>query len=583
MNGIPSPAQRTFVALLLVVLGGLGLRLLGVGFLLPEMTEPDAAVYSAQVQYFQDGSIAAESDRQYTFYPFLVAQLAVALQPPRAYDSPARSLEEHLERAAAPRQRLRLAVALLSLLAIPATWLLARRFLDRTFAFVATVFMAASFLAIWFAQEARPHAASSAFAAWAVVAALALRAVGGWSRFLAAGLAAGLAVGSLQSGLAVLPPIALALFLRWRAKEQTATTMLAGAGFVLAVMGSLIAAFYPFLFESTPSGGIQKDATNLRLSGHIIDLTLFDGRGFATLARTFRDYEPVVGVLAITGILLGVQALWTRGKSRSRLQRDQAWIALAYVIPYVIAIGLYARTYQRFVLPLVPFACVLAAYALHRFVSFARGRGRAAGIVALAAASVPILGQVFAAWSLVRARAAQSTVDMAARWIEANVPNEARISFLPMFELPLNYSLEARSANERALASSQFLWSRYLRDLPGGGSETRSWNLRAFDLTDPAVRQQVSAYPDPYLRGQSADFVVLHVFGNPWRVVPCALRESARRLGKLAVRITPDAVDRGSDIEFVHQDDDFPETSSWFFRAMGLARVGPVVEIYDLR
>ena len=82
-------------------------------------------------------------------------------------------------------------------------------------------------------------------------------------------------------------------------------------------------------------------------------LDQFDGRGFVNLARVLASFEPLLALCALAGVLA-----WAFG--RRGLTRD-ALVVLAYVVPYTLVIGAYARTYERFVVQLLPFALVLRA------------------------------------------------------------------------------------------------------------------------------------------------------------------------------------------------------------------------------
>ncbi|MDZ4772612.1 MAG: glycosyltransferase family 39 protein [Planctomycetota bacterium] len=576
-----SIARRTGLALLVVIVLGAFLRLHGIGFLLPEQTEPDGVVYSAQVKDFQDDRIDEETRILYAFYPHLVARLAVGIAPRPEFATPAASLAEHVERASEPRKRIRIMVALLSLLAIPAVWMLARRFMAPAFAVGAAAFMASSFFTIWFAQQARPHAASTAFAALAVVAAVHLRAFGGWKAYLCAGLTAGLAVCSLQSGLAVLPAIATAVLFRWRAREESASRVALGSLLIVAIVALLVVIFYPFVFTSGQPGEIAQQNSMLNLSGHLVDLKLFNGGGFATIARNAWQYDPVICALAVLGILIGIGELWSRRKSLSRASRDELLVVLAFVVPYAIVIGLYERTYQRFVLPLTPFECVMAGYALCRIVSFAAGISCFTHRIAVAAAALVLAFQVFGAWRLVDARAEPSTIDESARWIESHVPRDARISLMTLMELPLQYTEPAFEASRPAQFDVSFLWFRYLARLGPAAFDGACWNIFAMQLTTPTFLEEARTDPNAFLKKQDADYAV--VIADPRRPVFRGLRAAAMNFGTRVARFSPDAVDEGENLGFAYQDDDAEYTTPWFVRGLNARCVGPVVEIYKLR
>src|ERR1043165_126954 len=121
--------QKSLALLFLITAAALALRLSGVGFLLPQMTESDSRVIHQQVEHLERGDEHPERDRNYGFYPLLVARITACCfddAPPR---TPAADLEEHLQRASATHEHVRIVGAILSVLLVPATWLLARWFL----------------------------------------------------------------------------------------------------------------------------------------------------------------------------------------------------------------------------------------------------------------------------------------------------------------------------------------------------------------------------------------------------------------------------------------------------------------------
>ena len=232
--------RRTALALVALTAFGLALRLTGIGFLLPAYWEPDQRVYSTQVDLLRRGDPHPE----------------VHVAPRAADASPLpKTLDEHLERASASRRQIRSVIASLSALLVPATYFLARRFLRREHALVAALLAATSVLHLLYSQQTRPHGVSSAMIAWALVGALVVRRRGDALAYAFAGLALGLAICTLQSGLAALPPLLVAHALCRRRRFWTRTAWLLG-GLVIAFFAVRI--FYPFLFLPSNREGVGK-------------------------------------------------------------------------------------------------------------------------------------------------------------------------------------------------------------------------------------------------------------------------------------------------------------------------------------
>jgi hypothetical protein len=259
------------------------------------------------------------------------------------------------------------------------------------------------------------------------------------------------------------------------------------------------------------------------------------------------------------------------------------WVVLAFVVPYTIVIGMYGRTYQRFVLPLMPFECVMAGYALSRVVRLSNRLGSLARRLAVVGAVLALGFETFGAWRLTEARSRPSTLDEAARWIEHNVPIESTIAFLPMTGLPLMYSRTGLEASRGAQFDVSQPWYRYLCDLGEAAFTLPGWNIQAMNLTTQQLRDEARTDPDAFVRARNADYVVIPVPNDERRLVPWAIREASGRVGRRVARFSPDGTDEGESMSFAYQDDDALRTMSWFARGLNARCVGPAVEIYALR
>src|SRR5262249_4419778 len=146
-------------------------------------------------------------------YPNLLPRLVLLLPGPADAAPAPVPLEAHLARAARVRFDIRIVIALASVLAVPATYLLARRFLEPAWSLLPAAWLAASLLLAWFAQQERPHAAAASFYVLTVVAALALRERPRPASLALACLGTAASLGSLQSGIFVVPSVLAALWL----------------------------------------------------------------------------------------------------------------------------------------------------------------------------------------------------------------------------------------------------------------------------------------------------------------------------------------------------------------------------------
>lgn len=581
------------VALALILAGALALRLIGIGFLLPHLPEPDGIKFFGQLEAFQGGDLHGEPTVNLGSYPSLVARLT-ALLSARAGVAPAPGdLAGHLRRASAPYVALRTTVALLSWLIVPATWLFARRFLAREAALAATALMGASVLHLWFAQQARPHAVSAACALLSVLASLRLRRTGRPLDWMLAGLALGLSIGSLQSGVAALFPFLAAVILR---TSEARETRIAWGLVALALAAACVRFLYPFAFDPayTPAGEPEDIGLNgelFNLSGHSVVLGVFNGRGFAKVFAALWNYEPWILGLAGLGGAIFLARIATRKARIEGEMRGDLLVALAYAAPYLVAIGLYERTYQRFSIPLLPYMTVLAGYGIAFIAQSISARlasvaGHRLATAAVAAVVVTLVGpQVFAACRLAAIRCAPDTGMRTADWIRAHLkPGADRIFVMPAVELPLPETPDAIEANRELLDDPNRPWYRYQRSLPPYALPVPQYRLLAMPVgAGDAERIAIRRDPVKYLAALQADYAVIEVYeGRRWPVLG-RLRTGLVEIGERLMRASPDAQDEGCNVPLYYQDDEYPESSPWLWRVLHARSFGPILEVYELK
>ncbi len=581
-DGGPLTPRAAAALLALLTALALGARLLGLGFQLPHAWEPDALVLVRQAEYLEAGITDAESDVFSGYYPQLIARLCLVLPRP-APAAEASTLQEHLDAAGAARLRVRRTIALLSVLLVPATYLLARFFLARPEALCAAGLAAFSLLHMWFSQQTRPHAVSAPLAVLGVVGALALQRRGDLAGYAAAGLGAALAVGSLQSGAAVLGATLAAHLLRRRGGTRHPHLLFLG---VLAACALAVRVYYPFLFapsRGADAAALGLEARGLNLSGHVVRLDAFDGRGFAVVFDSLRTYEPLLAALSIAGSVL---ALWSaRGAGGARAWiagREGLLVVLAYAVPYLVAIGLYAHTYQRFVLPLVPFLACLAAYGLFRAARlWVDARGPVAGGFApgRAAAVLLVSAQCVAVFQLGWIRSRADTSEEATAWIAREVPPGEALLLTPSLDLPL---ARTRAALERVPPSlgDTWPWLAYQKGLRAPIESTTPRDLVPLPVFEGAARDELRDDPAAWFRRSDVRWAVLDASRGPLRPGFAEALRGARATGRLVARFSPQGGGDAWPLGF--QDDYFDERPVWWWRTLSSRRTGRVIEIYRI-
>jgi hypothetical protein len=157
------PLRRSAIAAALIglfVLAG-WMRLRGLDSMLPHWTYPDGYMLLSQLERTQSGAQNSDGPSTAAEYPYLVGRVAAALLAALVgTHAPVHDLEGALEDAREPWMRLRLASVLLSLLAVPATYGIARRFLSARGSLLAVACVAFSLLHVSYSSTQRPHGAA---------------------------------------------------------------------------------------------------------------------------------------------------------------------------------------------------------------------------------------------------------------------------------------------------------------------------------------------------------------------------------------------------------------------------------------
>jgi hypothetical protein len=554
----------------LLVALALGLRSTGLGWMLPQRVEPDSQIV-LQTRVLR-GELEAPAE-QFGTYGLVTACVAAVLPQVRPSVAPAGApLEEHLAAAGADVLRVRIAVLLLSLVVVPATWHLARQALGRAASLFAAALVATSLLLLSLSQQARPHAGACGLFLVAVLAALELRRRPGWRSYAIAGVAAGLAVGVLQSGLIVLPSLALAHLLRERSASAGSRF---GVLLALALLVPMFLAFNPTLLETALEG------RRVALGAHRISVELFDGGGFSKLAWALWAYEPTLCGLAALGLPIAA----ARWPIESAPRRDLVVVG-SHALLYLAAFGAYSGFEQRMSPPLLPYLALVAAMPLDAGLRRARPAARRwIGAAALGVLAVPAL--VAARYASLRT--ADDTLERAAQWVGEHLrPGEdlAVVSF-PL-DLPLFQERESLEANRALVPDDPGFYPRFTRwfryqayvareDL--GGPLAARFRLRFStrgELTVPSRRL------GRRLEALGARYVIVELRpaegsdpGNR------RIEEALAPLGRRVARFSPwrESESRGSSFDY---EAFISPLESVVAQAFAAERLGPVIEVYEL-
>jgi hypothetical protein len=541
--------------LALVCLFSLGVRWIGADFLLPHHQPLDGTVIERQIGMYRHPQPGQEQEELYHYYPHLAARVTALLPEPSASSTADPTLDAQLARAGSSWLEFRRTSAVISTLLLVATWLLARRFVGERWALVAAALVGTSLLYCFYTAEMRPHGIAATCNTWAVLACMRLLRRGSVGGYLLAGLACGLALGALQYGLFTLPCLLLAHLLARRSEPRAWWKLLLAA----LPVALCVRVFYPFWFLPGRHY-FEFRGANLDISGQPLKGDKFNGLGFLSILETLWSYDPLLLVLGLGGALwLG----WRAWRARSLgAQADPLRVGLAFALPYALVIGMYAETWERFVLNLLPWLALAAAATLARW-----RRPVLAGLLLVPMAALDV--------QLARVRCAPDTAELAARWIEQHAePDKTFIQALPYVDLPLFHSQSV--CDESGANPWNSRWFYYeLRFAPP--ERAPRYALHQPPPASDPIRARMVNDPLAWVLTRKPDLVLLSVDeGTPWIA---SLREGLRASGTPLARFTPRAHDDGEATLFAGRHLNGFQEPFWAYLCRA-ARMGPTLEIY---
>ncbi len=567
------------------------LRLAGVDRLLPHLPEPDTFLV-LQLQSLRHDPAMIPHEEFYERYPLLIAR-SLALLPfdlPSEHIDPAAGAAEHLRAAAHPYVEVRTLSALMGVLLVPLTWLLARRFLGAGGALWAAFFVATSALHILYSQQGRPHVTHATLALGAVLAALAFHDRPTGARALLAAATAGLALAALQSGAFALAPLAVALWLSpmggggsGSGGRYVRRALHAGVAVVVAL--AIAAPFYPTL-PTIEDGRIVL----AQRGGHTLDLDRFNGAGLWRSVHLLWMHDPLLVVLCSAGLLVTLMHAARHFRSSDTRERGAAYIVLAYVVPYGLVIALQSTIYDRFLIPLLPYIGGASA-ALIVWVFTSAARALDAGVVrtvvlgasALLVAAFP--ASIALHYSTVAV--APDTLEQSAAWFangwrdDAHNPDPERgaIATSAILNLPLLYSPSALAIDTADPGSALAPWLAYQRLIPTPADARDRYDVRVFP-SELALESGDKAHGGSrrWLESVRPQYAVLELTPKMVFIPALAeLREAVLERGTLVFRSSGDEPNVPFQGPINYQD-----VKNFVPRILSARAFGPGIEIYRL-
>lgn len=525
------PVVAALVALTLL---GLALRVAGRDQLLPHGPEMDAQITTQVRALHEQGGWASDDPRPINDYPTLIARLSTLWRiddPLAQADGPA-ALEQHLRAASKYHLRVRSIVACASAALVPATFLLARLFLGPWAALIAAAFVAFDIFHLLLAPQARAHGFAASAMLLAVLAAVRLRRRPTRSNYALAGLCAALALGSLHSGIFVLPAL---LWAHLRREGRAGRREFAGPLLALGCLLALGTWFYADILRAMLHQGALREGGKLTQGGHYLTLEMFLGRGLDDLAQLGLEGNPVLSLLALGGAALALRR-WIRGPAQRELRAD-AGVLLAFALPYLLVLGLYERTYERLTLPLQPYLALLAAGLLAWAARPLRARWSGTMGVALCAAGALLMlaFPVYCGARLAWLRTQPDTYELAARYLDEHLPRGEVVILAPGVDLPRFYSRSSLVPPAGPPLPIRRLWIEYQQALEPGA---RTGRIQPFQVLVYGRRDTWHKSPssiEALLHASPGDHLLLPILDSSLPEVDW-MRAAAENWGSLVAR-----------------------------------------------
>ena len=295
---------------------------------------------------------------------------------------------------------------------------LARHLWDVTTALIAALFFALAFLAVRESHFGTTDATMTMLIVAAVVVLMRAHRSGRASLFAAAGVVAGLATATKYNAVFLVVPMVVVQLLRSvdASGRRLATffdrsLILFAAGFALALCLGI-----PFVFLDWP---------RFSLAMRELIHSTQHGMGNAQLEPGWIHHLKFslrygVGLPLLIAGLAGAAALVV-------LQWRSAALLLAFPIAYYLVVGSAGNLFFRYALPVVPFLCLTAAWAVTQAAALIAGRRgdarpRNGAALAILTALAIVIPSAISCWQFDRIMAATDNRVVIANWFKQSVP-----------------------------------------------------------------------------------------------------------------------------------------------------------------
>ena len=447
----PAPhGSRSWVwpALAVVLLGGLGLRLWGVRQGLPYAYNADEADHFVPhaIKMFVQGTLNPHYFANPPAFTYVLHWL-FALWYGGA-NGAIRAFALHPE---AVYTLARVAAAMLGTIALWLLYLTGARLWNRAVGLLAAAVEAVAFLPVFYAHLALNDAPTLAPATLSLLGTAGVLRKGRARDYLLAGVGLGLACATKYTAGIVLVPLLVAVLARYLDGGRRALAR-ALVGIVLAGLGALLAFFianpYALLDYSAFHGELVHQSTLSAESQGKLGAPKEGGLVYYLWSFTWGlGWGPSLAALA------GAVTVW-------RDERRLGWLLVPAALAFVLFMGLQGRYFGRWLIPIFPVVCLLAAFFVVQAIGWctrAQGGQALRGVLAaLLVVALLIQGFVYSVHSgIVLSRA--DTRNLTRQWMLAHIPAGAKIVAEPVE--PEEWAREVTPG--RSTAHSPLRWQLY--------------------------------------------------------------------------------------------------------------------------
>jgi hypothetical protein len=433
---VPAPhGSRRWVwpALGVVLLGGLGLRLWGVRQGLPYAYNADEADHFVPhaIAMFAKGTLNPHYFANPPGFTYVLHWLFALW-----YGGANGAVHAFAVHPEAVYTLARVASAMLGTIALWLLYLTGARLWGRAVGLLAAAIEAVAFLPVFYAHLALNDAPTLAPATLSLLGTAGVLRKGRARDYLLAGIGLGLACATKYTAGIVLVPLLVAVLVRYLDGGPAALWRTL-AGLVLAGLCALVAFFlanpYALLDYSAFHGELVHQSTLSAESQGKLGAPQEGGLVYYLWSFTWGlGWGPSLAALG------GAVAVW-------RSDRRLGWLLVPAALAFVLFMGLQGRYFGRWLMPIFPVVCLLAAFFVVQVIDWcARAQGERAPrgvLAALFVVALLIQGLVYSVHSgIVLSRA--DTRNLTRQWMLAHIPAGAKIVAEPVE--PEEWAREAR-------------------------------------------------------------------------------------------------------------------------------------------